>query len=235
MLLPMLLVLFALLASEGCYCVCLGHCSGMQCILPIDVVWDIIDWNQYDPPTLWACALVCHSWTPRSSHHLKRRTSLTIRSKGQMNLVGSILASRRSRGLYAKVQLLRVIEDPEKPFAHTLSFCLPGAFLPELTTVILEGADWTQLRPHVDFFMWLSSFASVTSLCIHRSVLRLTDHVRRIIQGLPNLKQTPEMTNASFVGVKPTSVAIDSVLIGSNSPLHSEFHPDIQHQDLPAG
>ncbi|KAH9832004.1 uncharacterized protein C8Q71DRAFT_276907 [Rhodofomes roseus] len=210
---------------------------GMRCIVPIEIVEEIIDHNRYDPPTLLACALVCRDWAPRSQCHLQRKPTLTIRSAAQLNLIGSLLVSKRSRGLYAKVRLLRIIDDPSTPFFHSLPLCLPGQHLPEVAAVLLEGVDWTTFRPHVSFFTWLSRFSSVTSLCIHGCALRPVAHTLRMARGLPKLKQTLVPLSDRMRDYAPvdTVVALDNVLIGTDADaelreLHMRAHPDLEHQ-----
>ncbi|TFY55979.1 hypothetical protein EVJ58_g7913 [Rhodofomes roseus] len=205
--------------------------------MPIEIVEEIIDHNRYDPPTLLACALVCRDWAPRSQCHLQRKPTLTIRSAAQLNLIGSLLVSKRSRGLYAKVRLLRIIDDPSTPFFHSLPLCLPGQHLPEVAAVLLEGVDWTTFRPHVSFFTWLSRFSSVTSLCIHGCALRPVAHTLRMARGLPKLKQTLAPLSDRMRDYAPvdTVVALDNVLIGTDADaelreLHMRAHPDLEHQ-----
>lgn len=208
----------------------------MQCAVPIEIVEDIIDCNKYDPPTLWSCALVCRKWAHRSSEHLKRKPTLTIRSVVHLHLIGRLLVSKRSRGLYGKVELLHVVDNPSKPFAHTLPYIVHGRFLPELTTVVLEGMNWTDARPHVDFFKRLSSFSSATSLCIHRCFLRPAAHVLRIVRGLPGLKRATGMARRFYKGVgRERAVQLDHVLIGEESEHHRDIHAEKQHQTLQTG
>ena len=85
----------------------------MQCSAswPVEITETIIDYVKYDTPTLSACALVCRSWAPRSLHHLTRKCTLTITSLPDLQFFASLLASKRSRRLFSKVELLHIIDN----------------------------------------------------------------------------------------------------------------------------
>ncbi|TFY55980.1 hypothetical protein EVJ58_g7912 [Rhodofomes roseus] len=208
----------------------------MPCYLPIEVAENIIDYHKFDPPTLLVCALVCRKWAPRSRYHLQQKSTLTIRSAAELKLIGQLLTFRRSRGLFAKVRLLRIVDDPSGTFVHRLSTCLPGQFLPEVATVILEGVDGATFRPHGDFFIWLSQLSFVTALCLHRCILRPVAHALRIARNLPRLRRLlGKHRNLDAVG--ESVVPLDNVLVGTESDpkLHEEAHQDMHHSSLETG
>ncbi|KAI0721747.1 hypothetical protein C8Q72DRAFT_79723 [Fomitopsis betulina] len=203
--------------------------------LPIEIVEQAVDYLRYDPPNLLSCALVCRAWASRSCYFLRREETLTIRSAAEMYLYGSLLASKRSRGLYAKVRVLRMIDNPTRPFVHILPLCFPGQYLPEAATVVLENINWSITHPHPLFFSCLSRFASVSGICLHECTLRPA-HAQRIARSLPKLETVVE-NSVDPVSLPKATMLFQSILIGTERELnlHQRMHPDAQHQDLSQG
>ena len=204
--------------------------------IPIEITENIIQCNMYDPATLLCCALVSKDWYTFTRRHLERKTTLSIKDKDQLLLLSSLLASCSSKRLFEKVQLLRVIDNPSQPFAHNLSFLISGTSLPNLTTITLEDVNWTTLaRPHNDFFKWLLTFSTVTSLCIHHCCLHVTAHVLRLLRGLPKLKQSYHSRSSSTYFRSKGAVQLQHVLIGEDTEPHRHAHLSEELQTLQEG
>ncbi|EPS99499.1 hypothetical protein FOMPIDRAFT_1050537 [Fomitopsis schrenkii] len=197
-------------------------------------VWEYtVDFLWYDPPSLLACALACRAWARRSRFLLQRETTLTIRSAKDMRMYGHLLASKRSRKLFAKIRILRIIDDPTSPFVHTLPLILPGQHLPEVATVVLENINWTISSPHITFFRKLSQFAELTSICLHRCILRPVSHAMRLLRTLPRLQSAVEGQRGAAC-LPRDAVSFDCVLIGTEIDVesHQHMHPGVKHKTL---
>lgn len=204
--------------------------------LPMDVWEYTVDFLWYDPPSLLACALACRAWARRSRFLLQRETTLTIRSAKDMRMYGHLLASKRSRKLFAKIRILRIIDDPTSPFVHTLPLILPGQHLPEVATVVLENINWTISSPHITFFRKLSQFAELTSICLHRCILRPVSHAMRLLRTLPRLQSAVEGQRGAAC-LPRDAVSFDCVLIGTEIDVesHQHMHPGVKHKTLQQG
>ncbi|TFY51665.1 hypothetical protein EVJ58_g10446 [Rhodofomes roseus] len=138
----------------------------------------------WDEPVQLAvsCTRICPAW-----YHAARRLlpahNITWRTREALQDYAHTLTSHRNAPYRKRFQQLWIYDNASKPFAHVWPIFIPGWILPELDFVHLVDLDWSTKTPHDSFFVYLSSYTSISSLqmydCRFRSLLDLRRHPLR--------------------------------------------------------
>ncbi|THH30582.1 hypothetical protein EUX98_g3604 [Antrodiella citrinella] len=158
----------------------------------IDYCWGTKPWRYDDHATLWACALTCRSWYPRSHTLLYRNIVLT--SGESLDRLTLSLFARQENGRL--VQQLRIRPKPGSKNMHTWVGIVPLRLFKMLTnmhTLSLMHVS-TYLIRSSEFHLGYSQFKTVHTLSLRFvSFTSFADFSRFICNfpALRNLQLTP--------------------------------------------
>ncbi|TFY55358.1 hypothetical protein EVJ58_g8300 [Rhodofomes roseus] len=142
----------------------------------------------WDEPVQLAvsCTRICPAW-----YHAVRRVlpeyAITCRAQEALQDYAHTLTSLRNAPYRKQFKKLWISDNASKPFAHVWPICIPGWILPKLRYVELVTLDWSTKTPHDSFFIYLSSYTSVSCLILRDCRFRSLPDLRRVINALPNL------------------------------------------------
>ncbi|KAH9831812.1 uncharacterized protein C8Q71DRAFT_861490 [Rhodofomes roseus] len=142
----------------------------------------------WDEPVQLAvsCTRICPAW-----YHAARRVlpeyAITCRTQEALRDYAHTLTSLRNAPYRKQFKKLWISDNASKPFAHVWPICIPGWILPKLRYVELVTLDWSTKTPHDSFFIYLSSYTSVSCLILRDCRFRSLPDLRRVINALPNL------------------------------------------------
>ena len=175
-------------------------------LLP-ELVDRVIDILQDDILTLYACALTCRSWYPRSHHYLSSKCNMSISTYRHFDFVSRILGSPKTRKYLRGHKQLLITEDKAQPFCRTFPIRIPGHHQQQVESIVFTGADWTRLHPR--FFSHLTCYWSINELALHQCSFLKTRTLQGIVDALINLK-TLHLRQPSFRQVLPFDHEIQS-------------------------
>ncbi|KAH9831823.1 uncharacterized protein C8Q71DRAFT_861498 [Rhodofomes roseus] len=142
----------------------------------------------WDEPVQLAvsCTRICPAW-----YHAARRLlpahDITCRTREALQDHAHTLTSLRNAPCRKRFWRVRISDNASKPFAHVWPMFIPGWILPELRDVELVALDWSTKTPHDSFFIYLSSYTSISSLQMYDCRFRSLPDLRRVINALPSL------------------------------------------------
>ncbi|KAH9830666.1 uncharacterized protein C8Q71DRAFT_911229 [Rhodofomes roseus] len=142
----------------------------------------------WDEPVQLAvsCTRICPAW-----YHAARRLlpahNITWRTREALQDYAHTLTSHRNAPYRKRFQQLWIYDNASKPFAHVWPIFIPVWILPELDFVHLVDLDWSTKTPHDSFFVYLSSYTSISSLQMYDCRFRSLLDLRRVINALPSL------------------------------------------------
>ncbi|KZT05490.1 uncharacterized protein LAESUDRAFT_813580 [Laetiporus sulphureus 93-53] len=169
--------------------------------LPQELTDYIVDFLWNDARALEACYTMGEPFRAASNFHLRecrrsqfplaRADSLSMRSHVTFDWYARVFRhdQRHRADVFKHVRNLTIIDDPSKPFVHTLPQVL-GSLSQSVQKLYIEGADWAaRSLLHSSFFGALSQFKSLKTLTLVSCQFATLSDLRRLLYGLPALKE----------------------------------------------
>ncbi|TFY54254.1 hypothetical protein EVJ58_g8969 [Rhodofomes roseus] len=155
--------------------------------LPQELIERICEFLWDEPVQLAvSCTRICPAWYHAARRLLPERV-IACQTREALQDHAHTLTSHRNAPYRKRFQQLRIYDNASKPFAHVWPMLIPGSMLPELWSVHLGNLDWSVKIPHDSFFVYLSSYTSISHLQLRNCRFRSPPGLRRVINALPNL------------------------------------------------
>jgi len=161
--------------------------------LPTEVWENVIDELQDDKDALLACARVCRGWAARSRLHLRKwvvlmRPDQVVRLAKLVRTGSWEVESCRIVNIGAE----RRKEEDQSLRTLGLFALMFGGKMPRLEELVLEKPypgewAWTPGEMHVDVFLHLSTFPSITRLTLSSVTFPSAQTFGRLVSALPGL------------------------------------------------
>ncbi|KAH9919931.1 uncharacterized protein B0H18DRAFT_1106448 [Fomitopsis serialis] len=138
------------------------HSPDSAIVLPQELIEYIAGllWNE--PVQLARCCLVCHAWRHAADCYI--HNEVVIPDKKTLVALMQILMSKQNKCCSKTIQSLCIVDQHEKPYAHTFPMYIQGCLLPEIDFLGMKHLNWAMARSHASFFSYLNSFTSVLKL-----------------------------------------------------------------------
>ncbi|KAH8085959.1 hypothetical protein BXZ70DRAFT_555468 [Cristinia sonorae] len=152
----------------------------------IEFCWGSTPWRYDDHATLYACALTCRSWYPRSQSLLYR--NVLVSSPRALSRLISSLRFRPANGRF--ILHIRIQSDLEKERNNSWIGLIPLRLMPlakNIMTVKIMHVSMTLLHP--TFLIFMSRFQTVTDLSFRFVVFPTFDFFSRLICAFRSLRR----------------------------------------------
>ncbi|KAH9831824.1 uncharacterized protein C8Q71DRAFT_286644 [Rhodofomes roseus] len=199
--------------------------------LPQELIERICEFLWDEPVQLAvSCTRICPAWY-HAARRVLRRHSITWRAREALQDYAHTLISHRNAPYRKRFRELGIYDNASKPFAHVWPMFIRGWILPGLRSVTLEDLDWSTKPPHNSFFIYLSSYTSVSSLQMYDCRFRSLPDLRRVINALPNLTslllrnvtlQHPlrQRLVPDYITLRARSLKLESIILHGSTPEH---------------
>ncbi|KAH9830672.1 uncharacterized protein C8Q71DRAFT_911231 [Rhodofomes roseus] len=156
--------------------------------LPQELIERICEFLWDEPVQLAvSCTRICPAWYHAARRLLPEHATITCRTREALQDYAHTLTSHRNAPYRNRFETLSIYNNASKPFAHVWPIFIPGWILPVLRSVTLKDLDWSTKTPHDSFFVYLSSYTSISSLQMYDCRFRSLPDLRRVINALPSL------------------------------------------------
>ncbi|TFY54788.1 hypothetical protein EVJ58_g8653 [Rhodofomes roseus] len=173
----------------------------------------------WDEPVQLAvsCTRICPAWYHAARRLLPELATITCRTREALQDYAHTLTSHRNAPYRNRFETLSIYNNASKPFAHVWPMFIPGWILPVLRSVNLKDLDWSTKTPHDSFFVYLSSYTSISSLRMYDCRFR----------SLPDLRRHPLRPGSvpDYIALRTRSHKLESIDLWYSSGVPG--HPDV--------
>ncbi|KAH9840766.1 uncharacterized protein C8Q71DRAFT_422415 [Rhodofomes roseus] len=156
--------------------------------------WAQSEWRN----ALLACAFVCRAWHLRSMFHLHKSVQLANRKQ----VVSLSKRLRQHQDLQAAVEYVTISRAESLSVRPYLSgdkdhdgigrfgtfIMMLARRLPNITSLTIAGVVWRTGSMHPECMRYLSTYTTITRLCLHYVTFTRTSQFVSLLSALPNLQ-----------------------------------------------